>query len=247
MDIADPDFSISSPLALKPREVHLWRVNLERVAVAESRWMPVLSADEQARAARFHFHIDRQYFTATRAILRRLVAAYLHCQPGELTFIYSAKEKPALGGSCVDNGLEFNVSHSGTMALLAFTLAHPIGVDVEVVRNDFDTAAIAARFFSTVEQQQLANLPAEQRHEAFFRCWTRKEAYIKATGDGLSLPLRQFDVSLALHDQNALLATRPDETEAKRWALRDVAVKSGYAAAICVSGKDWKLVEAIGT
>ena len=127
--------------------------------------------------------------------------------------------------------VRFNVTHSGGIALLAFTRGREIGVDVEQVRHDFDPGAIARRYFSAHEQNQLADLPAEEKVDAFFRCWTRKEAYIKATGDGLSLPLSQFDVSLVPGETNALLATRPDESEAASWLLREVPAGPGYVAA----------------
>ena len=127
--------------------------------------------------------------------------------------------------------------------MLAFTRGREIGVDVEQVRSDFELEAIARRFFSPHEQAQLATVPADETPAAFFRCWTRKEAYIKATGDGLSLPLTQFDVSLEAGEQNALLATRPDASEVSRWLLRDVPGGSGYIAALCVRGQDWKLIQ----
>ncbi len=241
MDIAHAGFRIDAPLTLAAEDVHLWRVDLEATAGEEAQWSAILSPDELSRATRFHFQIHRQYFTASRALLRQVLAGYLASDPTEISFVYSPKDKPALGGAHADSGLAFNVSHSGDVALFAITRNRQIGVDVEHIRNDFDTAAIAGRFFSPVEQKQLAALPLEQRHEAFFLCWTRKEAYIKATGEGLSLPLRQFDVSLAPHDQNALLATRPDLLESKRWSLRDVTVKPSYAAALCVSGTGWNL------
>jgi 4'-phosphopantetheinyl transferase len=242
MDIAHAGFRIDGPVKLAADEVHLWRVDLEATASDEAQWSAILSDDERARAARFHFQIHRQYFTAGRALLRNILAAYLAAEPKELAFSYSTKSKPALAGAHA-NRLAFNVSHSGDVALIAVTRNRQIGVDVELIRHDFDTAAIATRFFSDAEQGQLAALPPEQRHEAFFRCWTRKEAYIKATGEGLSLPLRQFDVSIEPRSQNALLATRPDASESKGWSLRDIVVKPGYAGAVCVSGAEWKLLD----
>jgi 4'-phosphopantetheinyl transferase len=158
-----------------------------------------------------------------------------------LSFSYSQKEKPALAPAHAGSGVAFNISHSGGVALLAFTLRRELGVDVEQVRRDFDLDAIARRFFSAHEQEQLAALNEEERFEAFFRCWTRKEAYIKATGEGLSLPLRQFDVSLAEGDVNALLSTRPDSSESRRWSLREAPAGTGYVAAVCARGHDWKL------
>ena len=133
------------------------------------------------------------------------------------------------------------MSHSGGIALYAFARRREIGVDVEQIRSDFDIEPIARRFFSVLEQQQLAALPEDSRVEAFFRCWTRKEAYIKAVGDGLSLPLSQFDVSLDCLATNALLATRPDGSEAGHWMLREVPGGAGYSAALCVRGQAWKL------
>jgi len=241
------DFLIEAPLMLGADEVHVWRVDLETAPNEENR-LSILSADEQARAARFHFERDRMGFVSTRAILRKILGSYLATDPRTLIFKYSEKSKPSLGGSQAASGLSFNVSHSGKLSLLAFTRSRQIGVDVEQIRRNSDMAAVAARFFSLAEQEQLAAVPGEQRDEAFFRCWTRKEAYIKATGEGLSLPLHQFDVSLAPGAQNALLATRPDPHEAKRWSLCDLAVESGYQAALCVSGAGWRLVDhSIGT
>ena len=116
-----------------------------------------------------------------------------------------------------------------------------LGVDVEQLRENFDHAAIARRFFSEQEQHQLAALTPSERYHGFFRCWTRKEAYIKAQGAGLSLPLHQFDVSLKPGDLNALLATRPDSVEASRWSLQEVMAGEGYVGAVCVRGHGWRL------
>lgn len=243
MNITSGDFRIECPLTLDRSVVHLWRLNLEAVGDTVELSRPVLSGDEQKRAARFHHALDRKCFVATRSALRQILAAYLKADPKFLSFTYSEKEKPSLAGPEAQSGLEFNVSHSGSLSLLAFAHGRMIGVDVERTDRAIDTAAIAARFFSETEQKQLASLPTEQRTDAFFRCWTRKEAYIKATGKGLSLPLRQFDVSMAPRDGNALLATRPDPLERTRWSMRDIAVPAGYAAALCVSGTDWRLID----
>lgn len=241
MNITDSGFQIEAPLALPADEVQLWRADLEAIRADESRWQRVLSPDELTRASRFHSAGDRQRFVAARALLRIILAGYLTTNPKNLSFTYSQKEKPSLGPAHAGSDVMFNVSHSGGVALLAFARGREIGVDVEQVRRDFDLEAIARRFFSGSEQRELAALPAEETAEAFFRCWTRKEAYIKATGDGLSLPLSQFDVSLGAGGKNALLATRPDSSEAGRWRLQEVIGGPGYIAAVCVRGQDWKL------
>jgi 4'-phosphopantetheinyl transferase len=242
-NITDSGFHLESPLALPPDEVQLWRIDLEAIRGGESRWQELLSPDESTRASRFHFSTDRQYFVAARALLRIILAGYLVADPRGLEFSYSKKEKPSLAVESTDSDVTFNVSHSGGIALFAFARQREIGVDVERVRSDFDVEAIARRFFSAHEQKQLTTVPPEEKPEAFFRCWTRKEAYIKATGDGLSLPLSQFDVSLAAGDQNALLAARPDDSETRRWLLREVPAGAGYVGALCVRGQDWKLID----
>jgi 4'-phosphopantetheinyl transferase len=241
MNITELGFSLTGPTALPENEVQLWRVDLAAVGPEELRWQQVLSEDERVRAARFHFSRDRQRYVSSRALLRIILAAYLGAEPKELSFRYSDKEKPALAGAHAAQEIEFNVSHSGMVALLAFTRRREVGVDVELTRHDFDVEGIAHRFFSKREQQELASFAPEERHTAFFRCWTRKEAYVKATGAGLSLPLSQFDVSLAPGNLNALIATRPDATEAERWSMREVPAGDGYAAALCVLGRGWQL------
>jgi len=241
MNITDSSFQIESPLALPANEVQLWRVDIEAIGPDESRWRQVLSSDELTRASRFHFPRDRQRFVAARGLLRIILASYLATDPNRVSFSYSKQEKPSLSPVHVDSGITFNISHSGGIALLAFARRREIGVDVEQLRPDSDLEAIARRFFSVHEQSQLAALPAEEKVDAFFRCWTRKEAFIKATGDGLSLPLSQFDVSLAAGETNALLATRPDASEAGRWLLQEVPGGPGYIAALCVRDRDWKL------
>ena len=241
MNITDSGFPIEASLPLPDDEVQLWRVDLEAIGGDEARWQQVLSSDELARASRFHFSRDRQHFVAARALLRRILGSYLAMDPNSLSFSYSKKEKPSLGPAHVDSGITFNLSHSGGIALFAFSRRRDVGIDVEQVRRDSDLEAIARRFFSAREQSQLAASPTEEKFDAFFRCWTRKEAYIKATGDGLSLALSEFDVSLRAGDTNALLETRPDGSEARRWLLQEVPAGPGYIAALCVRGQDWKL------
>src|SRR5258708_25842809 len=127
------------------------------------------------------------------------------------------------------------------MVVLVLARRSEMGIEVEQVRGIFDVEASARRFFSAHELEQLAALPNEKKFEAFFRCWTRKEAYIKATGEGLSLPLHQFDVSVAPENRDALLSTRPDNSEAALWSLREISAGAGYVAALCVRGREWHL------
>lgn len=249
-NITDPDSRFPETLVLLDDEVHIWRVDLAEVGGNEERWQSILSPDEVTRASRFQFTRDRQRFACTRALLRILLAGYQASDPLKLVFGYSKTEKPFLAslgsespgvGSPTPGDLQFNVSHSAEVALLAFARSREIGVDVERIRHDIDVESIAERFFSQHERTRLAAIRGEDRYPAFFRCWTRKEAYIKANGAGLALPLRDFDVSIAPSDQRSLLATRPDASEACRWSLSEVPAGSGYTAAVCIWGTDLRL------
>jgi len=240
-NITDINFEVGHRLILPENEVHLWGIDLDVVAPDESRWRSVLSQDERARAIRFHFARDRQQFTATRALLRMVLGSYVGCDPSILTFVYSDKGKPLLDPNPSAIPVQFNVSHSGARAVLAFCLGRDVGVDVERIRENLDCDLLAQRYFSPAERIALAALPLSERCSGFFRCWTRKEAYIKAHGAGLSLPLDSFDVSIARGEQKALLATRPDAGEAAHWSLREIDAGEDYAAALSVKGHGWVL------
>lgn len=233
--ISDADFRMDN-LPAPASGIILYLLDLEAMAGAEPKWRERLSSDERERAARFHFERDRQHYSATRAILRTLLGSYLEAPPRDLQFQYSDKGKPGLALRYEGRGLAFNASHSGDFGLLGFTRRSHIGVDIEKIRDDFDSASIARRFFSEREQDELSRFPADQQHHAFFRCWTRKEAFIKALGEGLSHPLHQFDVSLDTSGPVSL-ATRPEPAESERWWLQTIEAGPGYAAAFAVSNR----------
>jgi 4'-phosphopantetheinyl transferase len=216
---------------LDTQEVHVWYVPLEPSYPGVEGLQNLLSADEAERAARFHFEKHRAQYTLTRGSLRLLLGSYLQRTPQEIAFEYSDHGKPSVSGH--DNGqkLNFNLSHTEGMAIFGFTRGRRIGVDIESLRADFQPGEIAERFFSPVERAGLSGILPADRHEIFFRIWTRKEAYIKAIGEGLSHPLHQFDVSL---DEAALVATRPDASEARRWQLRNLDIAPGFTAAAAV-------------
>jgi 4'-phosphopantetheinyl transferase len=174
-------------------------------------------------------------------VLRDILGRYLEVPPCELIFRYSAYGKPALVADVEDGRVRFNVSHSHEMALFAVTCDREVGVDIEFLGREIRGEEIAERFFSPRERATLRALPQEVKHQAFFNCWTRKEAYIKAHGEGLSLPLDQFDVSLAPGEPAALLATRGDAREAWRWSLQALTPGMGYIAALAVEGQSWQL------
>ena len=223
--------------SLDDRGVHVWRISLDLGATGAARFAPTLSPDERRRAARFHFARDRDRFTVARGVLRTLLGGYLGIAPAELAFAYGDHGKPELVGG----PLRFNVSHSAGVALCAVTRVREVGVDVEAHRGDFATEEIADRFFSSAERTALRALPARRRCEAFFACWTRKEAYIKARGLGLSLALDAFDVSLVPGEPATLLATRDDPAQKDRWSLRALDPGPGFAGALVAEGRDWTL------
>jgi 4'-phosphopantetheinyl transferase len=198
-------------------------------------WEGLLSQAELERSARFRFEEDRQRYVYGRGLLRELAGSYLGAQPKHLEFSYTANGKPQLTSASKDQGLSFNLSHSGARLLLAFAWNREVGVDVELVRRDVETVQIAQRYFSQAEQRELVALESAEQIPAFFRCWTRKEAYVKAVGGGLSLPLSQFDVALLPDEPAELLATRPDPAEAARWVLWNLDLGPDYAAALAVS------------
>jgi 4'-phosphopantetheinyl transferase len=212
--------------------VHLWRRRLDASAEELSAYYPLLSSEEQERALRFRVERRRTEFVLTRGTLRTLLAQYLGITPQEVQFRYEVRGKPALEG---ESGLCFNVSHTDGLALMAFVMRRTIGIDVENLVRGVDAQRLAERFFSERERQVLRPLRGDELQAAFFRCWTRKEAYIKAKGDGLSLALHEFDVSIVEQDRDALLATRPDPTEAARWTVCDVPMGTGYVAAVAVA------------
>lgn len=223
--------------ALGDQDVHVWLVRLDRSQGELEQLQRILSPDEVNRAGRFRFAHDRQGFVVARGALRQLLGIYLNEHPAQLRFQYSDFGKPCLAG---DDQLRFNISHAGSYALMAFAWRRRVGLDIECEKLDVDVEAVAQHFFSPYEIQTLMSLPIEQRHKAFFACWTRKEAYIKAIGEGLSMPLDQFDVSLTPGEAAALLATRPDANEAARWSLTSVDAPLGYSAALVAEGHDWQ-------
>jgi 4'-phosphopantetheinyl transferase len=222
---------------LGANQVHVWRISL----TAPEQSASVLSNDELQRAQRFHFEKDRLRFVAARSILRNILASYLDLPPREFAFSYTPKGKPELAAPLHQPALRFNLSHSGDFALLALALNSRVGADIEFMNPERATDAIAARFFSPAEISTLEALPAAERVAAFFQCWTRKEAYIKALGEGLSLPLDSFDVAFGPGVQPAILGIRNTEEDPSRWRLYDIASPRGYAAAIAVESQSEEL------
>lgn len=228
-------------LALASDDIHVWRASLDRAAAQIRHLERTLAPDEWDKAARFYFEKDRERYVVTRGLLRAILGRYLGLDPAQLRFSYGPYGKPRLGGGSGAGALSFNLSHSHSLALFAISRGREIGIDVERVRPEFAGERIAEQFFSPREVAALRALPPESRVEAFFNCWTRKEAYVKARGQGLSLPLDRFDVSLAPGEAATLLHIDGDVRRATRWSLRALAPGPDYVAALAVEGRPRQL------
>lgn len=227
-------------LRVEDDEVHVWRISLEQPDAVRRAFFETLTADERQRAERFRFEKDRRHFVAAHGGLRSVLGRYVEREPGRLRFHQNPYGKPALTDETGGASLRFNLSHAADVALCAVTSGREIGVDVEFIREDFAGLDIAERFFSPKEVETLRALPAEARPHAFFNCWTRKEAYIKALGEGLSHPLHTFTVSLAPDEPAALLYDEGEPAAAQRWTLKELPLEEGYVAAAAIEGRGWR-------
>ena len=233
----NPAWPFPDPLpALASDEVHVWNCGLTSDEGDLASRLAILSADEQKRAGQFKLNPPRAQFIMTRSTLRVLLAKYLHAAPNELAFQSSEHGKPSLWHPPA--GLEFNVSHSHELALFAFCMSKPVGIDVEWLGRKVAHAEIAKRFFSDLEQAQLNKVPQENRCQAFLECWTRKEAYLKARGFGLSRDPRTFSVSLASETPAPLYEDRLAPSAARSWKIYPLQLHPDYCGALAVEAGD---------
>ncbi|HZQ06506.1 MAG TPA: 4'-phosphopantetheinyl transferase superfamily protein [Anaerolineae bacterium] len=219
---------------LEEHEIHLWRVPLNVDAAQQDTMHTQFSPDETERAARFHFERDRTRFIVAHAALRQILARYTRKNPNALSFRVGAYGKPTLA---FETDIQFNLSHSGNLALIALTRGRAIGVDVESIRDNFDPLALATRFFSPPEIEDLRACDPATRTAQFFTLWTRKEAFIKAVGHGLSLSLSSFDISEVRGDRVRVLESRGDY-EKTDWWVKTVLREQEYVGALAVEGEE---------
>ncbi|MDQ2717239.1 MAG: 4'-phosphopantetheinyl transferase superfamily protein, partial [Chloroflexota bacterium] len=226
---------------LSDDEVHVWRAALDLPEERVQDLERTLAADERERAAPFRFPEHRMHYIVARGTLRTLLGRYLGREPAMLRFCYNEYGKPALV-SAGDQALCFNVSHAHGLALYAFARGRDVGIDVEYVRVEMDFLEIAERFFSPYEVARLRAVSPDEQCRAFFNCWTRKEAYIKARGMGLSLALDQFDVSLTPGEPAALLRIREAGQDSCDWSLHALSPGEEYVAALAVKGRPTRIM-----
>ncbi len=239
-----PDVVTWSAAPLKPTlragDLHLWR--LKAAPGADARGLlSTLTPDEVERAERFHFRRDRDRFVLARGTLRTLLGRYLGAHPSSFVFRHNEYGKPSLAGEWAGSPLNFNLSHSHEVVLYAFALGREIGVDVERVRPDLAGEELASRFFSAPENEALRAVASDTRPLTFFCCWTRKEAYIKARGEGLSFPLDKFAVSVDAEQSEVTLDVFDAPVEGGRWTISSFVPEAGYVAALAAEGHGWRL------
>lgn len=239
MVLPDPSWTSSSiHPTLSGDEVHVWRVSLDQPA---ANYALLLSSDEQMKAERFRFEQDRRRFTVGRGTLRKVLGCYLNASPESLVFEYGANGKPSLSTQMLQTELCFNLSHSEEMMLLAVTQKRAVGIDLEYIRPNPDPVKLAEQFFSSMERAELDALPSNRKFASFFSGWTRKEAYLKARGDGMTYPWDQFSVSMDCDQPAKLLEVKGDPQELSRWSFHTLTPASGYIGALVVEGHNWDL------
>ena len=222
---------------LDQKQIHLWAVDLDVAESSVSRLRQILATEELAKSDRFVFERDRKRYIVCRGVLRQLIGTYLDIAPQQVIFSYGKHGKPYLCQTInYANDLKFNISHSENLAVMAFVIGQEIGVDVEKNHDKLDTSSIAERFFSNYEVAQLQMLPQYLHQEAFFACWTRKEAFLKARGDGLYFSLQDFDVSVDPRKKPRLLAVQSAPEEVMRWQMHQIIPAPDYISTLAVEG-----------
>jgi 4'-phosphopantetheinyl transferase len=227
--------------ALTERDVQVWRIFLDQPPAVVARLRSLLAPDELGRAERFRAAQLEEHFIVSRGSLRTIAGRSLGIAPSRLSFDYGPHGKPMIAARPNDVPLTFNLAHSHGIALLAVSLTRQLGIDIERVRPLDDFERIIVRYFSASERAEFLALPERLRLEAFFRGWTRKEAYMKAIGMGFSMPLDQFSVTVSPCKEPRLLHVAGRPREEDRWRFVDIDPAPGYQGAIAVEGTGWAL------
>jgi 4'-phosphopantetheinyl transferase len=226
----------AAPLA--GNEIHVWATTLAAPPSVLENFATTLSPEEKERAYKFKFEKHRNRFIAGRGALRAILAPYLRANAAKLRFVYSANGKPALAEEFAGDGIHFNLAHSEEMVLVAVTRMGAVGVDVEGVRPVKDVEELVARFFSQRESEAFRKVSDDQKPAAFFNLWTRKEALLKATGEGITRSLSLVEVSFLPGEPARLLAISGDAAKAAEWSLRELAPAAGFTGAIAIQAQD---------
>jgi 4'-phosphopantetheinyl transferase len=232
--VFEPEFCLGE------RDIHVWCADLDSGTGEFEEFWRILSEEEQARATRFHFAKDRRRFILCRGFLRTLLANYLSTLPSRVPLCYGKKGKPQVTDGSGKTKVKFNLSRSAGVAVYAFSRNNEIGVDIEHIRDIPEMEETVERFFSIRENDVFYSLPSSEKRQAFYACWTRKEAYVKAVGEGLFYPLNGFDVSFSPNQPARLLSIDGDPEKASQWFMLSLKPAAGFAGALAVKGQDWR-------
>ena len=233
---ANPSGTFAPPFELVPGTVHVWHLDLDCPPVDAASLAKILSPDEIRRAEAFQFEQLRLRFVVGRGLLRVLLADYLGVAPETVAFTYGSHGKPELKADSTGTETAFNLTHTDSVALIAISLNRRVGVDCERVRFLDDMHQIAEKFFSPAENRMLDRLPDAKFLTAFYRCWTRKEAFVKAMGEGLSYPLNHFTVSIEASESPCRVEFPEAASEPYAWFVYSLPVASSYLGALAVEG-----------
>jgi 4'-phosphopantetheinyl transferase len=230
----------SQPLA--DSDIHVWCASLNVSPQDLSYYRSILSKDEVGRAMRFVFEKDRSHYIAGRGLLRVILGSYLDLEPAQLEFAYGPHGKPALNLRLTDKVFEFNLSHSKDRAFYAFNWNRRVGVDIEYLIPMADMDDFAEQFFTPRESAWINALSGKQKEDAFFKTWTCKEAFLKANGSGLAVPINQVEISLEIEETVELISIGDDKEQIANWRLEMFNPFPGYQAALAVEGHAGQIV-----
>jgi 4'-phosphopantetheinyl transferase len=219
---------------LLPRDVQVWAAWLDVPREEITGFWSTLSTQERERAARFASERDRARFVAARGLLRAVLGSSLGADPQSVEFLYSAKGKPSLGGVFERSGLQFNVAHSGGLAVFAVARHRMVGVDVEQLRPIPDLSELIERYFTTYERDEIKKLSGEEAARGFFKVWTRKEAWLKATGEGITGLLKSIEVLGPLVEEESCRGPQGG-SGGVRLSLQDLAPAPGFLGALAAA------------
>jgi 4'-phosphopantetheinyl transferase len=228
------EFTTAKKVNLQNDQVHIWRIDINQHLNDIINLLAILDNKEKQQAQRFKFNKDRNCLICSHAILRILLSKYLACVPKSITYEYNQYGKPMLSNN--NNKLHFNLSHSHQKAIIAITKDNPIGIDIEYMQTKQSLAEIAKRFFAAQEYHEYKQLPNKQKIHGFYNAWTRKEAFVKAIGEGITHPLKNFVVNLTPGTNAKILSIKNHETAPQDWQLHSFTVAEKYCAALAWEG-----------
>ncbi len=224
-------------MALNGKRIDVWRVKLNLDDFDMNVLKCILSDDEQNRANSYKFFQPRKLFILARVRLRQILSLYTDLLPERLVFSYSPQGKPNLVNSGGNGNITFNMSHSGEISVYAVSLNRNIGIDIEKPDKKVDFESLAKKYFSSGEYETIMELPEGEKQKAFYRCWTRKEAYIKGKGTGIAQLLDKVAVSCAPGEPAGLLSNRQEPEDVQKWSIEDLKEEAPYIGALAYEGK----------